>query len=83
MQAESLARLYTTYGPAFFVGVLGAGTVLPLLLAVLAALAPPARDAIGIVACVLTVASGFALRLLWLRVGYFPPITGAIRPLRR
>lgn len=82
-KAESLARLYTTYGPAFFVGVLGAGTVLPLLLAVLAAIAPPARDAIGIVACVLTVAGGFALRLLWLRVGYFPPITGAIRPLRR
>jgi formate-dependent nitrite reductase membrane component NrfD len=82
-KTESLQRLGTKYGPLFYAGVLGAGTVLPLLLAVLAAVAPAARGALGIACLVLTVAGGFFLRLVWLRVGYFPPISGAIRPLRR
>lgn len=82
-KTESLQRLATKYGPLFYAGVLGAGTVLPMLLAVLAAVAPATRGAIGIACLALTVAGGFVLRLVWLRVGYFPPISGAIRPLRR
>jgi formate-dependent nitrite reductase membrane component NrfD len=82
-KAESLQRLSAKYGPLFYGGVLAVGTVLPLLLAVVAAVAPAARGVIGVMCLVLTVAGGFVLRLVWLRVGYFPPITGAIRPLRR
>ena len=78
-KAEALARLYTTYGVVFWVGVLAAGTVLPLLLALAAAAAPPARDALGIAALALTLAGGFVLRLLTLRVGYFPPVSGVLR----
>jgi formate-dependent nitrite reductase membrane component NrfD len=78
-KAEALARLSTTYGVVFWIGVIVGGTVLPLLLAVAAAVAPPARDALGIVMLALTLAGGFVLRLLTLRVGYFPPVSGALR----
>ena len=60
-----------------------AGTVLPMLLAVVAAVAPPARDAIGVISLALTVVGGFLLRLLTLRVGYFPPVSGALRVPKR
>jgi formate-dependent nitrite reductase membrane component NrfD len=82
-KAEALARLYSKHGPVFWGGVITAGTVLPVLLAIVAALAAPARDALGIVTLVLTVASGFMLRLLTLRIGYFPPISGALRVPKR
>ena len=78
-KAEALARLYTTYGMVFWLGVVGAGTVLPLALALVAGAAPPSRDAVGIVALLLTLAGGFLLRLLTLRVGYFPPVSGVLR----
>jgi len=78
-KAEALARLYTTYGAVFWLGVIGAGTVLPLALALVAGVAPPARDPLGIVALLLTLAGGFVLRLLTLRVGYFPPVSGVLR----
>ncbi len=82
-KAEALARLYSTYGAIFWGGVIAAGTVLPLLLAIVAALAVPARDALGIVALALTLAGGFMLRLLTLRVGYFPPVSGVLRVPKR
>lgn len=82
-KAEALARLYAVYGPVFWVVVIGAGTVLPMLLAMVAALVAPARDAVGVMALVLTVVGGFLLRLLTLRVGYFPPVSGMLRVPKR
>ena len=82
-KAEALARLYTVYGVLFWAVVIVAGSVLPILLAVTAALAAPARDAAGVMALVLTVAGGFLLRLLTLRVGYFPPVSGMLRVPKR
>ena len=82
-KAEALARLYTVYGVLFWLGVVGAGTLLPLLLAVIAAAAPPGRDALGVAALVLTLGGGFLLRLLTLRVGYFPPVSGVLRVPKR
>jgi formate-dependent nitrite reductase membrane component NrfD len=82
-KVEALARLSTTYGYAFFGGVIGAGTVLPMLLAIAGVIAPSDRPAIGIACFVCTVAGGFFLRLYTLRVGYFPPISGALRLKKR
>jgi len=82
-KAEALARLHTVYGGLFWGVVITAGTVLPMLLAVLAALVPPTRDALGVAALLLTVAGGFLLRLLTLRVGYFPPVSGVLRVPKR
>jgi formate-dependent nitrite reductase membrane component NrfD len=82
-KAEALARLYTVYGGLFWGVVIVAGTVLPMLLALVAALVPPARDAFGVAALVLTVTGGFLLRLLTLRVGYFPPVSGVLRVPKR
>jgi formate-dependent nitrite reductase membrane component NrfD len=82
-KAEALARLFSVYGVAFWGVTLAAGTMLPMLLAVVAALAPPARDALGVVSLALTLVGGFLLRLLTLRVGYFPPVSGALRVPKR
>jgi formate-dependent nitrite reductase membrane component NrfD len=82
-KAEALQRLSTTYCYAFFGGVVGAGTVLPMLLAIAGVVAPSDRAAIGIACFVCTVAGGFFLRLFTLRVGYFPPISGALRLKKR
>jgi formate-dependent nitrite reductase membrane component NrfD len=82
-KAEALERLGTTYGYAFFAGVIGAGTALPMLLAVAGAIAPSDRAGLGITCFVCTVAGGFYLRLYTLRVGYFPPISGALRLKKR
>ena len=82
-KAESLDRLRRRYGYAFFGGVIGAGTILPMLLAVGGVLAPRDRPAIGVACFVATLAGGFFLRLFTLRVGYFPPISGALRPSKR
>jgi len=46
-------------------------------------LAPPARDVLGVMSLMLTLAGGFLLRLLTLRVGYFPPVSGALRVPKR
>jgi len=82
-KAEALARLYTVYGALFWGVVVAAGTVLPMLLAVVAALLPPTREAFGAAALVLTVGGGFLLRLLTMRVGYFPPVSGMLRVPKR
>jgi formate-dependent nitrite reductase membrane component NrfD len=82
-KSEALARLFTTYGVAFWAGAVVAGAVAPALLAMLGAIAPGARDAIGVMTLILTVAGGFLLRLLTLRVGYFPPVSGVLRVPKR
>jgi formate-dependent nitrite reductase membrane component NrfD len=82
-KAEALARLHTVYAALFWGVVIAAGTVLPMLLAVVAALLPPTRDAFGVAALVLTTGGGFLLRLLTLRVGYFPPVSGVLRVPKR
>ena len=82
-KTESLERLRRRYGIAFYGGVIGAGTLLPMLLAVAAVAAPSDRAAIGVACFVATVAGGFFLRLFTLRVGYFPPISGALRLSKR
>jgi formate-dependent nitrite reductase membrane component NrfD len=78
-KAESLARLHSTFRRPFFGGVVAAGTVLPMALAAAAAAWPRGRGALGLVCLVATVAGGFGLRLITLRVGFFPPVTGGIR----
>lgn len=82
-KAESLERLSTKYRWLFFGGVIGAGTVLPMLLAITTLFVPSDRAAVGIACFTLTVAGGFSLRLITLRVGYFPPISGALRLKKR
>jgi len=82
-KAEALARLYTVYGALFWGVVVAAGTVLPMLLAVVAALLRPTREAFGAAALVLPVGGGFLLRLLTMRVGYFPPVSGMLRVPKR
>jgi formate-dependent nitrite reductase membrane component NrfD len=82
-KAEALARLTTTYRWPFFGGVIGAGTVLPVLLAVLGAGVPSDRPALAFACLALTVVGGFYLRLLTLRVGFFPPVSGALRLSKR
>jgi len=82
-KAEALRRLATTYRWLFFGGVLGAGTLLPALLALSGVMSPTDRGAIGIVCLLLTLAGGFFLRLVTLRVGYFPPVSGALRLSKR
>jgi formate-dependent nitrite reductase membrane component NrfD len=81
-KAESLTRVRTKYRSWFFGGVIGAGTVLPMLLAIVAVFVPSDRGAVGIACFALTVAGGFGLRLITLRVGYFPPISGALKKRR-
>jgi formate-dependent nitrite reductase membrane component NrfD len=82
-KAEALERLWTKYGYAFFAGVIGAGTILPMLLAIAGVIAPPDRAGLGVACFVGTIAGGFFLRLFTLRVGYFPPISGALRLKKR
>jgi formate-dependent nitrite reductase membrane component NrfD len=78
-KAEALARLFSTYGVAFWALSVVGGIGLPILLAVVGALAPRARDAVGVLSLALTVLGGFLLRVLVLRVGYFPPVSGRLR----
>jgi formate-dependent nitrite reductase membrane component NrfD len=82
-KAEALERLRTKYRWPFFGGVVGAGTLLPALLADASIASRTGRPAIGAACFVLTIAGGFYLRLLTLRVGYFPPVSGALRLSKR
>lgn len=82
-KAEALARLSSTYGAVFWGVVVGAGTLFPLLLAVVGVLAPSARGHIGVMSLLATVVGGFLLRLVTLRVGYFPPVSGMLRVPKR
>lgn len=80
---ESLALLRGRHRWSFLVGVLGLGTLLPALLALVGMAAAPARDALGVLCLAATLAGGFALRLLTLRVGVYPPLTATLRVGRR
>jgi formate-dependent nitrite reductase membrane component NrfD len=82
-KAESLERLTTKYRWLFLGGVIGAGTLLPALLAFAGAAAPTNRPGLAVACFVLTLAGGFFLRLVTLRVGYFPPVSGALRLSKR
>lgn len=83
-KAESLAALLRgRFRRAFLGGVVGAGTVLPLCLALLALAVPRARDAVGVLALLGTLPAGYALRLLTLRVGIYPPLHATIGVPRR
>jgi formate-dependent nitrite reductase membrane component NrfD len=81
---ESLDRLlHGQYRLAFVGGVIVVGTVLPLCSTVVALAATDVREAFAIVTLVLLLPAGFALRLLTLRVGIFPPmrdVVGIFRP---
>jgi formate-dependent nitrite reductase membrane component NrfD len=82
-KAESLERLDGKFRWPFRGGVATAGTILPMVLAVVGVASPRARDVVCVVCLLCTVAGGFALRLITLRVGFFPPVTGAIRLPKR
>jgi formate-dependent nitrite reductase membrane component NrfD len=82
-KAEALERLQTCYRWLFFGGVIGAGTLLPALMGIVGVVAPSDRAAIGVASFVLTLGGGFFLRLITLRVGYFPPVSGALRLSKR
>ena len=72
---ESLDRLLRGCHRRVFVGsVVAAGTALPVVLALVGAAAPGARDALAVTCCVLLAQGGFLLRLLTLRVGIYPPV---------
>jgi formate-dependent nitrite reductase membrane component NrfD len=62
------------YRVPFLAGVLGVGTVLPLGLGLIGLAAEGARDVVAVASVPLTVPAGFALRLVTLRVGIFPPV---------
>ena len=84
---ESLDRLLRGCHRRVFVGsVVAAGTALPVVLALVGAAAPGARDALAVTCCVLLAQGGFLLRLLTLRVGIYPPVhipgVGGRRPAR-
>ncbi len=54
--------------------MVGLGTLLPLVLAVVAAVAAGSREVIAVLVLLCTLPAGLALRLLTLRVGIFPPV---------
>jgi formate-dependent nitrite reductase membrane component NrfD len=72
---ESLEKLLRgEYRVPLFVGVLGLGTLLPLVLGVIGLAVEGSRDFVAIASFVLTLPAGFGLRLLTLKVGIFPPV---------
>jgi formate-dependent nitrite reductase membrane component NrfD len=78
----SVARLRSgPFRAAFLGGVVLGGTILPAILAVLAALVGGLREAVGVIALLLTAPAGFGLRLLTLRVGVYPPVRSVL-PVR-
>ena len=81
---ESLHRLLRGRFRVLFGGfVVGAGTVAPVVLALVAAGASGPRDVLAVVCCLLLVSSGFWLRLVTLRVGIFPPVHIPSAPVNR
>jgi formate-dependent nitrite reductase membrane component NrfD len=67
----------------FLAGVVGAGTALPIALALIGLVSPRARGAMGALSLLCTLPAGFWLRLATLRVGFFPPVHASIRLGRR
>jgi formate-dependent nitrite reductase membrane component NrfD len=83
-KAESLELLLRgRFRGAFLVGVVAAGTVLPMLVALVGVASTASRDAMGIVSLLCTLPAGFALRLITLRVGIYPSVRAAIRLPKR
>lgn len=83
-KAESLQWLLRgRFRGPFLGGVVAGGTVLPILLGLLGLASPPLRDLAGVAALLCTLPAGFALRLITLRVGIFPPLTASIAPPQR
>jgi formate-dependent nitrite reductase membrane component NrfD len=62
------------YRLPFVGGVLGSGTVVPAILALIAIPATGARDALSVATFVIQIPAAFLLRLITLRVGIFPPV---------
>lgn len=76
---ESLDRLLRgRYRTPFVGGVILLGTVAPALLGLLGWAVDVARPTFAVVCCVLLLAAGFALRLITLRVGIFPPVRSVL-----
>jgi formate-dependent nitrite reductase membrane component NrfD len=83
-KVESLALLLRgRLRRPFLGGVVGAGTVAPMILAAVGLTGASTRDAVGIACLLCTLPAGFALRLLTLRAGIYPPIHAAIPPAKR
>jgi len=79
-KAESLELLLRgRFRGAFVGGVVAAGTVLPMFVALVGLASTASRDAMGIVALLCTLPAGFALRLITLRVGIYPSVRAGIR----
>jgi formate-dependent nitrite reductase membrane component NrfD len=77
---ESLNMLLRgRYRVLFPVGVIGCGTLVPLLLCIVGLSARGSRPAVAVVDFVLVTCAGFALRLVTLRVGVFAPVRGEAR----
>jgi formate-dependent nitrite reductase membrane component NrfD len=62
----------------FLAGVVGAGTIVPMILAVLGVASPSARNAVGTVCLLCTLPTGLLLRLVTLRAGIYPPLHAVI-----
>ncbi len=74
-KSHSIERLVSgRHRLTFLGGVLGAGTLAPAVLVLVAIPAGSARDAMIVVAFALLIPAGFFLRLITLRVGIFPPV---------
>lgn len=74
-KGESLAWLLRDRYRGLFVGlVITAGTVVPLVLSLIAAASDGARGALMAISAVLLLIGGYYLRLLTLRVGIYPPV---------
>ncbi len=83
-KAESLEQLLRgKFRRAFLGGVVAAGTILPMIFAAVGVALQSARDAMGILALCCTLGGGFALRLITLRVGIYPPVHSIIRLPKR
>ena len=79
-KAESLELLLRGRSRRSFLGgVVAAGTVLPMLVALIGAASVSARDAMGVAALLCTLPGGFALRVLTLRAGIYPSVRAVIR----
>ncbi|MBI2493069.1 MAG: polysulfide reductase NrfD [Candidatus Rokubacteria bacterium] len=79
-KAESLELLLRgRFRDAFVGGVVLAGTILPMIVALVGVSWTAARDVLGIVALLCTLPAGFALRLLTLRAGIYPSVRAVIR----
>lgn len=74
-KSHSIERLVSgRHRLTFLGGVLGAGTLVPAVMVLVAIPARSARDTMIVVAFALLIPAAFFLRLITLRVGIFPPV---------